>query len=141
MNILFDTNIFIDVSLKRDPFYTDSYEALNKVDGVKINGFILASTFTDIYYICRKTLGHAQTIDILTTLIETINILGINRDTIIFAIHSNFTDFEDAVQNAAAELNDIDIIVTRNAKDFIHGKIPTQTPTEFLEKHNTNGLI
>jgi predicted nucleic acid-binding protein len=133
MNILFDTNIFIDISLKRHPFFDDSFEALNKVDDININGFILASTFTDIYYICKKNIGHTKTIDILTTLISTINILGINKDTIIFAIHSNFSDFEDAVQNTAAELNQIDLIVTRNTKDFAGGKIPAQTPTDFLK--------
>ncbi|TCD19374.1 PIN domain-containing protein [Pedobacter psychrodurus] len=138
MNILFDTNIFIDVSLKRLPFFDDSFEALSKVDGININGFILASTFTDIYYICKKNIGHDKTIDILTTLIGTINILGINKDTIIFAIHSNFSDFEDAVQNAAAELNQIDLIVTRNTKDFIGSKIPAQTPTNFLKNITNN---
>jgi predicted nucleic acid-binding protein len=138
MNILFDTNIFIDISLKRHPFFDDSFEALNKIDDVNINGFILASTFTDIYYICKKNIGHAKTIDILITLISTINILGINKDTIIFAIHSNFSDFEDAVQNAAAELNQIDLIVTRNTKDFAGGKIPAQTPTDFLKNITNN---
>ncbi|MBT2563613.1 PIN domain-containing protein [Pedobacter sp. ISL-68] len=138
MNILFDTNIFIDISLKRDPFFDDSFEALNKVDDININGFILASTFTDIYYICKKNIGHVKTIDILLTLISTINILGINKDTIIFAIHSNFPDFEDAVQNAAAELNQIDLIITRNTKDFTDSKIPTQTPTDFLKKYKNN---
>lgn len=109
---------------------------MSKVDSININGFILASTFTDIYYICKKNIGHHKTIDILTTLIGTVNILGINKDTIIFAIHSNFSDFEDAVQNAAAELNQIDLIVTRNIKDFTGSKIAVQTPTDFLKKHN-----
>jgi hypothetical protein len=35
-----------------------------------------------------------------------------------------------AVQNAAAQ---IDLIVTRNTKDFAGGKIPAQTPTDFLK--------
>lgn len=138
MNILFDTNIFIDVSLKRAPFFSDSFEALNKVDGINVNGYILASTFTDIYYICKKSIGHEKTIDILTTLIGTVNILGINQDTIIFAIHSKLSDFEDAAQNAAAELNQIDLIVTRNVKDFVGSKIVVQTPTDFLKNTINN---
>ncbi|TCD10223.1 PIN domain-containing protein [Pedobacter frigidisoli] len=135
MNILFDTNVFIDISLKRQPFYNDSFESLNKVDDINVKGFILASTFTDIYYICKKNIGHNKTVDILVTLINTIGILGVNYDTIIFALHSNFSDFEDAVQNAAAELNQIDIIITRNTQDFINSKIRVLTPTEFLEKY------
>ncbi|GGH17549.1 type II toxin-antitoxin system VapC family toxin [Pedobacter zeae] len=133
MNILFDTNIFIDVSLKRDPFFNDSFKALSKADGLNINGFILASTFTDIYYICKKNIGHDKTIDVLITLLGSVNILSINKDTLIFAIHSNFSDFEDAVQHAAAELNQIDLIITRNVKDFAGSKIAVQTPTDFLK--------
>ncbi|UKT62804.1 PIN domain-containing protein [Pedobacter mucosus] len=134
MNILFDTNVFIDISL-RQPFYSDSFESLNKVNDLDIKGFILASTFTDIYYICKKNIGHEKTVDILFTLINVIRIIGVNYDTIVFALHSNFSDFEDAVQNAAAELNQIDMIITRNTQDFINSKIRILTPTEFLEKH------
>ncbi len=136
MKILFDTNIIIDVILKREPFYTDSRNALNKSDGDILEGFILASTLTDIYYICKKQLGHSATIEIIKNLVDSINILNVNRDTILLALHADFSDFEDAAQSASAELNQIDLIISRNTRDFSNSKITTQTPTAFLEKHN-----
>jgi len=106
MKVLFDTNIIIDTILEREPFFNDSRNALNKSDGFIHQGYILASTFTDIYYICKA-----------------------------ITLHSNFSDFEDAVQSASAELNQVDLIVSRNVKDFIGSKITTLSPTEFLEKY------
>lgn len=135
MTILFDTNIIIDVILERNPFYEKSYTVLSKADGFTNVGYILASTITDIYYICKKQLGHTKTIEVIKKLIDSINILNVNRDTIMLALNSNFSDFEDAIQSASAELNYIELIVSRNAKDFSNSKITTLTPTEFLEKY------
>lgn len=54
MRLLFDTNIILDIALKRDPFYKDSAELLKLIDTEKITGFITATTITDIYYIAKK---------------------------------------------------------------------------------------
>lgn len=136
MKVLFDTNIIIDTILEREPFFNESRNSLLKSEETSYQGYILASTFTDIYYICRKKLGHENTIEVIKKLIDSINILNVNRDTIVLALHSNFADFEDAVQSASAELNQVDLIVSRNTKDFINSKITTLTPTDFLKNYN-----
>ncbi len=41
-------------------------------------------------------------------------------------------DFEDAVQMAAAGLEDIDYLITRNIKDFHSGPVPVMQPAAFL---------
>ena len=49
-------------------------------------------------------------------------------------INSDFKDFEDALQNYSAELNkEIDIIITRNIKDFKYSKLAVMTPDQFLK--------
>ncbi len=125
MKVLFDTNIIIDTILDKEPFFNDSRNALHKSDGFIHQGYILASTFTDIYYSCKKQLGHDATIEIIKKHIDSINILNVNKDTIVLALHSNFSDFEDAVQSVSAELNQVDLIVSRNVKDSIGSKITT----------------
>lgn len=137
MTILFDTNIIIDIALIRLPFFQDSSKTFALVDGNQIKGCVTASSLTDIYYIIKKSSDYKKAISFIESLIITIDFLNVNRDTIMLALHSNFSDFEDAVQSSAAELNQIDLIVTRNIKDFTGGKIPAQTPTDFL-KNITN---
>ena len=49
------------------------------------------------------------------------------------ALTSEFKDFEDALKNFSA-INDgtIDVIITRNIKDFKHSDIGVLTPENFL---------
>lgn len=46
----------------------------------------------------------------------------------------NFPDFEDGLQYYSAIENQIDIIITRNKKDFKNSKIPVLTAKEFLAR-------
>ncbi|KQM75966.1 hypothetical protein ASE74_20435 [Pedobacter sp. Leaf216] len=138
MTLLLDTNIILDIILVREPFFQDSSKIFELIDGTIIKRCITASSITDIYYIVKKNSGHSNAISFIESLIITVDPLNVNRDTITLALHSNFSDFEDAVQSASAELNNVDFIISRNTKDFTAGKIPAQTPTDFLKKHKNN---
>ena len=54
MKIMVDTNIIIDVLLEREPFVNDSYKLLSLCEEHQIDGFVSASSITDIYYLVRK---------------------------------------------------------------------------------------
>ena len=54
MRIMFDTNIFLDVLLEREPFVEDSCKVLSLCEDHKIDGFVSASSITDIYYLVKK---------------------------------------------------------------------------------------
>ncbi len=47
------------------------------------------------------------------------SIADVNRKTLVAAIESDFSDFEDAVLYQAGVQVDVDGFVTRNIKDFI----------------------
>jgi predicted nucleic acid-binding protein len=66
-------------------------------------------------------------------LIGSVRVLGVNKDTIVSAIESGMTDFEDAVQAAAARDVDVDIIVTRDKDGFHNSGLQVYSPEEFLE--------
>jgi len=50
MEILIDTNVILDVLLKRSPYSEDAYSILRLADEKKINAHIAAFSITDIYY-------------------------------------------------------------------------------------------
>ncbi len=54
MKIMCDTNVIIDVLLEREPFIEDSYKILKLCEEHKIDGFVSASSVTDIFYLVRK---------------------------------------------------------------------------------------
>ncbi len=70
----------------------------------------------------------------LTNLIDVVEILGVDKKIVLLSLNSIFPDFEDAIQSNAAETNGLDVIVTRNIKDFLTSGLKVQTPEQFLEE-------
>jgi hypothetical protein len=67
-------------------------------------------------------------------LVSITEILVINKDSILQALNSDFKDFEDALQNYSAELyKEIDIIITRNTKDYKNSSLGVMTPDNYLK--------
>ncbi len=134
IKILFDTNIILDIALKRQPYFTETYKLFELIDKEKIIGSITASTITDIYYISKREKGHLESINFIKNLIEVVDVIGIDKEIIISALGSEMNDFEDAIQSFAAEANDLEIIITRNKKDFVNSELQILTPKEFLNR-------
>ncbi|MEG3868992.1 MULTISPECIES: PIN domain-containing protein [unclassified Microcoleus] len=123
MKILIDTNIIVDVALDREPFFSESDRILTFVEEAKIQGYISASTFSDLYYIIRRDRGRDWTLDFLRQLATFCQVATVDNSVISMALTCNFKDFEDAIQYSTAVINRIDAIVTRNPRDF-----PVTTP-------------
>jgi predicted nucleic acid-binding protein len=51
MKVYFDTNIVVDILLKREPFFGTSYDVLTRVAKGYAEGFIGANAVVDIFYI------------------------------------------------------------------------------------------
>jgi predicted nucleic acid-binding protein len=49
------------------------------------------------------------------------------------SLESDFKDFEDAIQYHTAIENEVNIIITRNLKDFKTAKIPVLTAKDYIE--------
>lgn len=133
--ILIDTNIFLDVMVHREPFYATSLCVLNSLKENYI-ACITATTITDLYYIIRKQKGHKAALEIVRQLVtnEQTRVLTVDQETILCALESEVLDFEDAVQTAAALLSQVDIIVTRNIRDYLNSPVKTLSPDEFLQE-------
>jgi predicted nucleic acid-binding protein len=132
MRLLFDTNIILDIALKREPFYKDSVTVFKDIDNKTIFGFITATTITDIYYIAKKDKGHAIAIEFIGNLIQFVDLIGIGKEIIIEALTTKLADFEDSIQSVASSYNDIDYIITRNTKDFKDSRVKVLTPIDFI---------
>jgi len=132
--ILFDTNIILDIALQREPFFETANQIFNKIDDGEIKGFLTASSITDIYYVSKKACGQEKTIAFIREMIDIIEVLSVTKKSIIDDLNADFEDFEDAVQYCIADINHIDMIVTRNKSDFNFSKIEVCTPNELIKK-------
>ena len=134
MKIVVDTNVIIDILCKREPFFEDSYKALNKCIG-NHTLIVSASAITDIFYIARKYIGSEQAKECIRNLLDLIKISDTRGADIEKALSSDVSDFEDAVVSAIAERQKAKYILTRNTKDFEKSKILSITPHDYLNIH------
>ena len=134
--ILIDSDVIIDLFLDREPFANQSEHIFEKLAADRVQGYVTAVALLNIYYIVRKTLGRDMALDCLQRLLETdgLEILAVDKEHVRAALDAGMTDFEDAVQAVTAQFAGIDMIVTRNIRDFRNAPIPALTPEELLQK-------
>lgn len=132
---LLDTNIILDIALRRTPHYEHAVSLFEKVDQNTLSVYISATTITDIYYIAKKEVGAEKSRSFISDLIQIADILPIDKMVVEVALSSKLSDFEDAIQDAAATLSGMDYIISRNAKDFENSMIEALTAEEFLLRH------
>ena len=133
MILVIDTNIIIDIFLKREPFFSDSYEAIKKAVVNDAICFVSASAATDIFYLLKKGLKSTEKAKVsLEMLLKLVNIADVLALDIQSALSSSMKDFEDAVVQAVALRYRADYILTHNIKDYQNTGIPAIGPKEFI---------
>lgn len=58
----------------------------------------------------------------------------------LFRYENEMKDYEDALVAECCVRNNVDIIVTRNKKDFAHSPVPALTPREFIEAYKPENV-
>ena len=130
--VLFDSDVLLDVLAQRQPFFIASAQALNTVMQKQVEGFVSGHAITNIFYILRRQVGGDAARELLSTLLQHIQVASVTDEVIRAALKSSMTDFEDAVTSEAAFAAGLDFIVTRNISDFVASKVPVMLPEEFL---------
>lgn len=132
MNILFDTNVILDLLLKREPYDAHARDLFIKIEKREITGYLCSTTVTTVYYFVAKLLDRMQAEDSMKQLLQIFEVASVDRTTLEVALSVGFIDFEDAVLYASGSLNKVDGIVTRNPKDFKKSLITVYAPDELL---------
>jgi len=128
-----DTNIVLDLLSKREDFYKEAQDLFTLADNKKVSLYISTLTFANTYYLLSKHHNAQEAKKILLTFKILVNILSVNDKILELALISNFKDFKDAIQYYTALENKIELIITRNKKDFKHAELPVMTAKEYLK--------
>ena len=133
--ILVDTNVVIDLLAKREEFYNEAAELFSRADRKELELTISALTFANTNYILTRLKSAKEAKEILRKFKVLVELLALNNKITDLALSDNdFPDFEDGLQYYSAIENQIDVIITRNKRDFKNSKIPVLTAKEFLAK-------
>ncbi len=132
--LFIDTNIVIDLLAHRDPYYHESAALFSLADQKKTEISISSLTIANTSYIMMRKLDSKKTKEVLRKLRLIVKVLPLDDKIIGLALNDDsFTDFEDSIQYFTAIENNLDIIITRNLKDFRASKIPVLTARQFIE--------
>jgi len=133
-NVLIDTDVILDFFFDRQPFAEYSTQIIGLCETDKIKGFVTPVIVSNVYYLLRRTARHDKVIDNLKQLLMITDVLLMDKEVVSNAINSGFKDFEDSLQNFAAMKNGrIDVILTRNLKDFSKSEIGVLTPESYIK--------
>jgi len=133
MKILFDTNVVLDLLLDRKPFSDDGAALFGLVEGRIVCGYLSATTVTTIFYLVTKARNDETARSAVRSLLVLCEVAPVNGEILDRALKIPFRDYEDAVIYEAAKTAGIDMIVTRNKRDFPAQDIAVNDPTEALK--------
>ncbi|RWX43797.1 putative nucleic acid-binding protein, contains PIN domain [Candidatus Electrothrix aarhusensis] len=130
--VFLDTDVILDVLTEREPHFETAVELFLQIQDRTIQAYTSPVIVANILYILNKHLGRKKAIQSLIKLKSLVKVLNCGDRVIELALSSDFKDFEDSIQYYTALENNIDILITRNVKDYKTANITISTPLEYI---------
>lgn len=131
MKLVVDTNIFLDVILKREHLYEASAEVLS-LSEPDFKLIIPAHSIPTIFYIVQKNQGREAATKALSLCLALAKVGTLDETTVLLGLSYGFSDVEDSFVSAIASESKADYVVTNNVKDYDNSPVPVVTPVELL---------
>jgi len=130
--IFIDSDIILDFLLDRKPFSDDAEVLFNHFEKNKLTAYSTSVVFSNVFYILNDINKKKDAVKTLNSLNRIIKILPTTNNAMIKAFTCKLRDFEDSIQYETCKENNVDIILTRNSRDFKRGDIKVLTASEFI---------
>lgn len=133
--ILIDLNVLLDFLNKRN----EHFQAAKIVDlciEKKITGYICAHEITTLAYFLTKEGKEKKTKSIISRILDIFTTISITEVILREALDSNIKDYEDAVVESSCLRNKIELIVSRNVKDFTKSRVKAISSKEYIAEYN-----
>ncbi len=131
--VLVDTDVIYDLLAKREPYYTFAARLFTKADHNKVKLFISALTIANMHYMLSRLKSDKEARKILNQFKVLVSIIPLDQKILELSLNSDFKDFEDAIQYYSAIENKVEILLTRNLKDYKKARIPVMTAEGFIK--------
>lgn len=132
MTVLIDTNVILDLALKREPWFEDGIAVLWRCRASH-SSFIAWHTLPTLYYVMlRNKVGEVDVRLFCRDLVSWVRVASTRHTHVLNAFNYPMVDFEDALQASAAESVSADWVVTCNLTDFEGSPVPAISPSQFL---------
>lgn len=130
--MLIDNNVLLDLGLDRKPDSLIAEELLNRIEQSSTTAFVAWHSVATCYYIVQRDISRAAARAFVEQLSDLLTVASVTHQSLLYALSLPMTDFEDAMQVAAAYAAGAEYIVTRDLGDFTNSPIPVITPDQAL---------
>lgn len=134
MRVLVDTDVLLDVALDRAPYAEVAAALLDHLEQNPGAGFMAWHSVANFYYLVVPRHGRNETRDLLLDLSRFVEVAATDTESLRVAGRLQMRDFEDAMQVAAAQACDADVIATRNTWDYRGSPVRALTPKQVLDQ-------
>ena len=132
MIVLIDTDVLIDVALDRQPFSNPAASLLDALQKGPSEAYVAWHSISNFYYMVAPKKGSPESKDFIRDLLRFVNVSLTGTREVHYALRLAMTDFEDALQAAAAVACQADVIATRNFRDYRKSPVPARSPQSVL---------
>lgn len=132
--MLIDNNVLIDVALNRPPNPRPSRDLISLIERTSTTAFVAWHSVATFYYVVSKATNSANARYYVVWMTDFLNVVATGNEALEYALSLPMTDFEDAMQVAAAQAAGAQHIVTRDERDFTNSPILALTPEQALRQ-------
>ncbi len=130
--IFIDTDILLDIALKRVPFWIDAASLLDVVARDELEAGTTTLVVANCYYMIGRLEDRSTAETFADSTLKLLEEIPLTFEHQRKGLKSNFKDKEDAFNYFALLEFGGKAIVTRNKNDFRFGQIPVFTAKEYL---------
>lgn len=132
MKVLVDTNIWLDIITNREPFHGFSRAAVLACINDGVGVIVAATSIKDIFYLVAKHLGVEKAYEAVEMVLSIADVATVDELVCTKALKLERPDYEDGIIAAAAAIENVACIISRDKGAFRQGSIKRYGPEEFL---------
>lgn len=119
--------------MNRAPHADYSAKILDYAQTGYLEAFLAWHSLSNFYYIVSSETQHKKTLQFIEELLHFARISETSTGDAVYALKLGLTDFEDALQVAAAQACRAQYIVTRNIRHYKKSPVPAESPLNTLK--------
>ena len=131
--MLIDNNVLLDFALNRPPNPLAARELIHRIETTSTTAFVAWHTIATCHFILQRDINRATARAFVEQMVSLLTVAPVGHQSLLYALSLPMTDFEDAMQVAAAQAAGVQYIITRNIRDFTNSPIPAITPEQALQ--------
>ena len=130
-----DSDVILDLVLQREDHFEFAQNLFDQYQQGKYTLYTSSIVLANMHFIIRKLHDLKFANSSVSFVSKHFKIIDANNDDIENSIQSKYSDFEDGVQYfSALRSKKIDVLVTRNVKDYKHALLPVFTPKQWCKR-------